>query len=115
MFFLSIVNPVVTGFIGKKQSDAPAIFAKFFSALVGLLLLIASIWALVHLLLGGIEWITSGGDKGKLETAQHHITSAIIGIIIVFASWSIYLLILRFLGLTSGTGGGIRWILPTLL
>jgi hypothetical protein len=112
-----IVNPVVTGFIGKKQSDAPALFAKFFAGIVGLLLIIASIWAFVHILIGGIEWMTSGGDKGKLETAQHHITSAFVGLLIVFSAWAIYLLFLQFLGLSPVglPGGGIQLKFPTLL
>lgn len=112
-----IGNPVVTGLVNPTQANAPAMFGKFFSGLVGLLLTIATIWAFVHLLIGGIEWLSSGGDKGKVENAQHHLTSAIIGLFIVFSVWAVYLVLLQFLGLSpSGVpGGGIQLKLPKLI
>lgn len=111
-----INNPVVTGFQNINQAKAPDAFAKFFAGIVGLLLVVASIWAFVHMLIAGIEWLSSGGDKGKVETAQKHITSAFVGLLIVFSVWAVYLVILQFLGLSPiGTsGGGIEWTFPTL-
>lgn len=115
MLVSPITNPVVTGFVGKSQADTPALFAGLFAGIVGLLLVVASIWAFVHFLIGGIEWITSAGDKGKLEAAQHHIINALIGIIIVFSSWAIFALLLQFLGLSPfSPGGGIQLNLPSL-
>lgn len=109
-----ITNPVITGFANKRPEDAPEVFAKFFSALIGLLLTVATIWMFVQLLQAGIEWISSGGDKGKLEAAQGRITSALIGIFIVFASWVIYLIILQFLGLSPIGSTSIQFKIPTL-
>ena len=111
--FLQIVNPVISGFKGKKPGDAPAILAKFFSGIVGLLLIISTIWAFMQLLLGAFNWISSGGDKGKIEAAQQKILHAIIGLMLVFAAWAIFLILLRFLGI-SGPGGQIKLILPKL-
>jgi hypothetical protein len=51
-----------------------------------------------YLILGGIEWITSGGEKGKTEAARNKITSAIIGLIVLAASYAILTLLLQFLG-----------------
>jgi hypothetical protein len=47
--------------------------------------------------MGGIEWITSGGDKGKTESARNKITAAVIGLVILAASWAILGLVLQFL------------------
>jgi hypothetical protein len=44
----------------------------------------AGIIALVYLLRGSINWITSGGDKEKIEKARHTLTNAIIGLVIIF-------------------------------
>lgn len=68
------------------------------SAVVGILLLVAAILAFLYLILGGIQWITSGGDKSAMESARNKITSAIVGLIIVAASWAVMLLIGQFIG-----------------
>jgi len=110
-----IINPVITGLAGKKPEEAPEIFAKFFAALVGVLLTVGSVWAFVNLLQGGLEWISSGGDKAALEGAQKRITNAIIGLFILFASWGLYVVVLQFLGFSPiGGGGGFQIKLPTL-
>ena len=106
-----IGNPVITSLIGKTQTDASDIFGNFFSALIGLMLALATIWAFLNLIQGGLAWMSSSGDKGKLEEAQGRITNAVIGLFIVFAIWAIYLLILQFLGITSG---GFNITLPKL-
>ncbi|MBW7955131.1 hypothetical protein H3C66_00190 [Patescibacteria group bacterium] len=59
------------------------------------------------LVLGGIEYITSGGEKGKTEAARNKITAAIVGLIILAASWAILNLALGFLGL-SGLEGALQ-------
>ena len=68
------------------------------SAVVGILLLISAILAFLFLILGGIQWITSGGDKAGMETARNKITAAIVGLIIVAAAWAIMVLIGQFIG-----------------
>jgi hypothetical protein len=73
---------------------------KLISAVVGLLLILAGILAFLYLILGGIQWITSGGDKAGMETARNKITHAIVGLIIVGAAWALMILVQNFLGVT---------------
>jgi hypothetical protein len=73
-------------------------FGMLISALVGVLLIISALLAFFFLILGGIQWITSGGDKAGMENARNKITHAIVGLIIVGAAWAIMLLIQNFLG-----------------
>ncbi|MEK7165419.1 MAG: hypothetical protein AAB874_01250 [Patescibacteria group bacterium] len=68
------------------------------SAIVGILLLVAAVLAFLFLILGGIQWITSGGDKAGMEAARNKITAAIVGLIIVAAAWAIMLLVGQFIG-----------------
>lgn len=37
----------------------------------------------------GFSWMTSGGDAGKIKTAQGRIKAAIIGLVVIFFSWAI--------------------------
>ena len=50
------------------------------------------------LVIGGIKWIASGGDKGATEGARNQITAALVGLVIVFAAWAIVQLIQVFFG-----------------
>ena len=66
---------------------------------IQMILIVAALVALVFLIVGGIKWITSGGDKTAVESARGTITSALIGLLIVFAAWAIIRLIEYFFGL----------------
>jgi len=87
---------------------APTGFANDFGAMINAVLsfvmLLAALLVLFYLIWGGIEWITSGGDKGKTESARNKITAAVIGIIILAAAFAILQLVLTFLGLGSLEG-----------
>ncbi len=63
--------------------------ASIISALVIFVLMVAALIFFFMLVLGGIKYITSGGDKGKTEEARGQITAALIGLVIVFAAWAI--------------------------
>ncbi|HUV71747.1 MAG TPA: hypothetical protein VMW25_01945 [Clostridia bacterium] len=60
---------------------------------IKLLLLVAALIFFFILVIGGIQWITAGGDKAGTETARKRITNALIGLAIVFAAWAITALI----------------------
>ena len=52
-----------------------------------ILIIIGVFAALAFLIWGGIKWITSGGDKTKVESARGTVIGAIIGLVIVLASY----------------------------
>lgn len=69
------------------------------SGAIRLILVIAALVAFVFLIIGGIRWVTSGGDKDKTARAQQTLTAALVGLVIVFASWAIIKLIETFFGI----------------
>jgi cytochrome bd-type quinol oxidase subunit 2 len=73
-------------------------FGRMFSSILNVVMLIAAILVFAYLIFGGIQWITSGGDKNKAEEARNKITAAIIGLIIVAASYAVVNLVVNFLG-----------------
>ena len=82
-----------------RPVNVPAVqIGNVISAVVGILLLVAAVLAFLYLILGGIQWITSGGDKSGMETARNRITAAVVGLIIVAAAWAVMLLIGQFIG-----------------
>ena len=74
---------------------------KLITDLVNIAFIIAIILVFFYLIWGGIEWITSGGDKGKTESARNKITAAVIGLIVLAAAYAILTLTLQLLGYGS--------------
>ncbi|MEK7112404.1 MAG: hypothetical protein AAB875_03680, partial [Patescibacteria group bacterium] len=63
------------------------------------ILVIAALVFFFILVIGGIRWIASGGDKAHTEAARSQITAALVGLVIVFAAWAIVQLINTFFGI----------------
>lgn len=62
-------------------------FGSILTFLINAAFVIAAILALVFLIWGGINWITSGGDADGVKSARDRIIAAIIGLIVVILSY----------------------------
>lgn len=69
------------------------------TAAIRFILVIAALVFFFILVVGGIRWIVSGGDKAGTEAARSQITNALIGLVIVFSAWAILQLIKVFFGI----------------
>ncbi len=74
-------------------------FSQIISAAIVLVLVIAALVFFFILVVGGVRWIMSGGDKANTEAARGQITSALIGLVIVFSAWAIMAAIGYFFGI----------------
>lgn len=81
-----------------NTTNGPSALAKVISGIIGIITVAATIWFMFQLLIGGLNWLSSGGEKQKLTEARDRITNAFIGLIIVVASWGIIALTGQFLG-----------------
>ena len=72
---------------------------QIISATIILVLVIAAVVFFFILVVGGVRWIMSGGDKANTEAARGQITSALIGLVIVFSAWAIMAAIGYFFGI----------------
>ncbi len=59
--------------------------------MLGVIALLAFIWA-------GFTWMTSGGDAGKITKAKKTMIWAVAGLVIIFASYSILVLVFNAFG-----------------
>src|SRR3990167_8655822 len=71
--------------------------------LVAFIIVVAFLAALLFIVIGAIQWITSGGDKQRVADARNHIISAVIGLIIIALTFVIVNVIITALGLGSLT------------
>ena len=61
---------------------------------------------IILIIVGGFQWMTSGGNEKKIESAKGLITNAIIGVTIVLVSYAItYFVFEVLLKPSAGVGG----------
>lgn len=94
----SITNPVV-GSLGQNPNSI-SFLQKALPTAVTIILVVGSVVFFFMLIMGAIKWISSGGDKQALESARGTITSAIIGLVILFAVFAIIRLIQAIFGIS---------------
>lgn len=59
------------------------------SSVVTILLVLASLLSVLFLIWSSIRWITSGGEKGKVDEARKGIVASIVGLILAFVAFFI--------------------------
>jgi len=84
---LSIADNESFGSLGEVTAET------IISGSIVALLIIASIGFFFMLAIGGIKWITSGGDKEKVDGAKRQITGSLLGVGIIFSAWALVSLI----------------------
>lgn len=86
------ISPSTGGFQGpgtglfNDTANSATSFESLISIIIAVMTIIAGIWFMFSLLLGGIGWITAGGDKGQVESARKRISNAVTGLVIVVIS-----------------------------
>lgn len=61
----------------------------FISGIVRFLMVVGGVFTLWQFLSGGFQYISSGGDKGKIAEATQKITMSITGLVVMTASFLI--------------------------
>ena len=82
-----IVNNAISSKITSLGSGGGLAF--YIATLWQTVITVGGIAFIIYLVWGGIEYLTSGGDKGRIDDAQKKITSSVIGIVILVASYAI--------------------------
>lgn len=88
---------------------------KLLSNALALLFFFAGLLAFIFIVIGGIQWITAGGDAKAAQAARDRITAAVVGLLVVVAAFAITLILGRVFGIdlfnfrfpgTEQTAGG---------
>jgi hypothetical protein len=62
---------------------------QYIGGVYAFLISIVGMFAAVVIVIGGFQYVTSAGDKGKIGAAKKRITNAMIGLLLVFGSYTI--------------------------
>ena len=63
--------------------------SPFITGIITTIVVVAGLFSFWQLLMGGLGYITGGGDKGKIQEAQNKIFMAITGMVIIAGSFLI--------------------------
>ncbi len=94
-FVLFLASPAFAGTIpeispvNSGKVDAPKTVQNIAVSAINILLFVTGAIAIIYVILGGYRYITAGGDPKKAEAARSTIINAVIGVIIVTASYFI--------------------------
>jgi cbb3-type cytochrome oxidase subunit 3 len=104
MTFLSTIladvgNLAVDPSFFGQQTDGVAVISNFIQQMVTLLFVVGFLAFFFMFLLGGIRWITSGGDKGQVESARSQIVQAITGLVVLVSVYAVAKLLQSIFGI----------------
>jgi|GEM_PF-1664841 len=87
---------------GLPATSLPALIGRIVRIAIGFLGLIA----VIIIIYGGFIWMTSGGDKDKIDKAKKLMRAGLIGLIIVVLAYALASFIIYLIGRIVGPGGG---------
>ncbi len=112
-FFRAFVPQVFAAEWGYLESGDVATIKSLetlFSNIVQAVTALAAVALFVMLLVGGFNFLLSGGDQKKIEAARGTITNAVIGIVVIVSAY----VILRTIGVFTGLESAITtFTIPT--
>lgn len=85
-----ITNPAI-GNLGSSPTRAASgsIFVGYIILIWRAIITVGGLTVLLMFVWGAVEWITAGGDTSKIEKARNRMTQAVIGMIVLTASFTI--------------------------
>ena len=81
------INPPAD--ISGAQNLSTITVSSLISGLITLVFIVAALVFFFMLVLVGVKWMTAGGDKDKAGEARSQLTSALIGLVVIFLAWAI--------------------------
>jgi len=103
-FGLSLMDVINGAYRGQGQpTDLFAGGDALIPRMINLMLFIVGILAIVFLIFGGIRYVISGGDKGKVDSAKNTILYAIVGLVVAILGYAVVNWVIS---IVSNGGGG---------
>lgn len=84
---------------GTTSDQSIVTLDKIVSNLIGFMSIIAIIWFAIQVILAGYKYISSKGDKNKIEEAGKSLTNGILGLLIVIIAVFLTSFLTKLMGL----------------
>lgn len=106
------INPLLGVLGNNPRAAAEGITTTGYMILIwNSVIMIGGMLVLGYLVWASIEWLTSGGDSGKLQSARNRMMHAVIGLLLLVASYTI----IAFIGSLVFQGSEYNILKPTFI
>ncbi|MFZ3068918.1 MAG: hypothetical protein WA052_01240 [Microgenomates group bacterium] len=68
---------------GVSGSEAKTQLGSILSSVITTLTVVGGLAFVIFFTLGGLKWLTAGGDKAKVSEAQAQMTQGVIGLVVI--------------------------------
>ena len=110
----TIGNGLPGGLNGSAAAPEQAI-VNIFQFVITLVFVGGGLMVAYYFIYGAFNWLTSQGDKEKIDKARKMMTNAAIGLVILFCSIALWVLVVgNIFGIVKPENGGFVIKLPTL-
>lgn len=83
----------------SELTGATATSGGYFSSILSGVMVVGALIVFFYLIWGAIEWITAGGDQGKIQKARDKITQSVIGLIVLSSTVALFRVVQMFVGI----------------
>lgn len=104
-----MIIPTLIAQFGSFESQSPltegaevdpgANLELIISNVLGFLTILGAIFFIIYFLIAALEWISSGGDSGKLTNARNKMLHGVLGLVILVSAYGIIGLIGSIIGI----------------
>lgn len=111
------IKPITEARAPKTMDTAGfvASLELYISDIIGLITALAALFFIVYSFLAAFQWVTAGGDSGKVEKAKNRFIWGTLGLVLIVASYAIIGLIGSLVGISILSPGLlIQSIIPGL-
>lgn len=104
-FTVTAILPFLHSTVARAQDNVYegdvvtlAFVENIFSSLLSIMIRLVGIGVFVMIVVGGLQYLFSGGDKEAVSHAKATITKAITGLLLIFGAWFVLLFISKITG-----------------
>lgn len=99
-----LVTSGIGGQFGTSGISGSTSLVQLLQNVIEIMLLFAGGIAVVFVIIGGYQYITSGGNEEQAEKGQKTLTNAIIGVVVIVLSYTIITVIANLVSSQNGYG-----------
>ena len=85
----SRLNQIQSNSANSSGVDATNNLVHFVSNMIGLLTILGGLIFIFYFVMGGVYWITAGGEQGYVTKARDQMVEAVIGMVVIVISYGL--------------------------